>query len=67
MLTSQSKRNGRDLLIIASQSGRAKDRWGCEFRKESANDVSYCGLSRVVIGRMYRVILGRGIVTKTIK
>ena len=61
MLASQSKRSGRDLLIIASQSGKAKDRWGCEFRKESANDVSYCGLSRVVIGRMRRAMLGRGL------
>ena len=51
MLVSQSKRSGRDLLVIASQSGKAKDRWGCEFRKESANDASYCGLSRVAIGR----------------
>ena len=61
MLASQSKRCGRDLLIISSQSGKAKDRWGCEFRKESANDVSYSGLSRVVIGRMRRVMLGRGL------
>ena len=59
MLASQSKRSGRDLLIIASQPGKAKDRWGFEFRKESANDVSYCGLSRVVIGRMCRTMLGR--------
>ena len=61
MLASQSKRSGRDLVIIASQSGKAKDRYGCEFRKESANDVSYCGLSRVVIGRMRRAILDRGL------
>ena len=60
MLASQSKRSGRDLLVIASQSGKAKDRWGCEFCKESANDVSYCGLSRIVIGRMLRAMLGRG-------
>ena len=61
MLASQSKRSGRDLLIIASQSGKAKDRWGCEFRKGSVNDVFYCGLSRVVIGRMRRAMLGRGL------
>ena len=61
VLASQSKRGGRDLLIIASQSGKAKDRWGCEFRKESVNDVSDCGLSRAVIGRMRRAILDRGL------
>ena len=61
MLALQSKRSGRDLVIIASQSGKAKDRYGCEFRKESANDVSYCGLSRVVVGRMRRAILVRGL------
>ena len=59
MLASQSKRSDRDLLIIASQSGKAKDRWGCGFRKESANGVSYCGLSRIIIGRMRRVVLGK--------
>ena len=41
VLASQSKRSGRDLKAIMSQSGKAKDRRGCEFRKESANDVSY--------------------------
>ena len=61
MLASQSKRSGRDFVIIASQSGKAKDRYGCEFRKESANDVSYCGLSRVVIGCRRRAMLGRGL------
>ena len=40
MLASQSKRSGRDLLVITSQSGKAKDRWGSEFRKESAKDAS---------------------------
>ena len=60
-LTSQSKRSGRDLMAITSQSGKARDRRGCEFRKESANDVSYRGLSRVVIGRMRRAMLGRGL------
>ena len=59
MLVSQSKRSSRDLMVIASQSGKAKDRWGCELRKESANDVSYYGLGRVVIGRMRRAILSR--------
>ena len=61
MLASQSKRSGRDLLVIASQSGKAKDRWGCEFRKESANDVSYCGLSRVAIVRTRRAMFGKGL------
>ena len=61
MLASQSKRSGRDLLIIASQSGKARDRWGCEFRKERAHDVSYCGLIRFVIGRRCRAMLGRGL------
>ena len=61
MLASQSKRSGRDLLTITSQSGKAKDRWDCEFCKETANDVSYCGLSRVVIWRMRRTTLGRGL------
>ena len=62
MLASQSKWSGRDLeVIIASQSGKAKDRWGCEFRKESTHDFSYCGLSRFVIGRMHRAMLGRGL------
>ena len=61
MLASQSKRSSRDLMIIASKSGKVIDRWGCEFRKDSANDVvSCCGLSRVVIGRMRRAMLGRG-------
>ena len=61
MLASQSKRSGRDLVIIASQSVKAKDRWGCEFHKESAHDVSYCGLIRFVIGRMRRPMLDRGL------
>ena len=61
MLASQRKRSGRDLVIIASQSGKAKVRWGCEFRKESAHDVSYCGLIRFVIGRIRRAMLGRGL------
>ena len=60
VLALHSKRSGRGLLIIASQSEKAKDQRGCEFRKESANDVSYCGLSRVVIGCMRRAMLGRG-------
>ena len=41
MLASQSKRSGRDSEAIMSQSGKARGRRGCEFRKESANDVSY--------------------------
>ena len=61
VLASQSKRSGQDLVITASQSGKAKDRWGCELRKESAHDVSYCGLIRFVIGRMRRTMLGRGL------
>ena len=59
LLASQSKRSGRALLITASQSGETKDRWGCEFLKESENDVFYCDLSRVVIGRVRRVMLSR--------
>ena len=46
---------------FASQSGKAKGRWGCEFRKESVDGVSYCGLSRFVIGGMRRAMLGRGL------
>ena len=61
MLASQSRRSGRDLLITASQSRKTKDRWGCEFRKESANGVFNCDLSRVVIGRMRRAMLGRDV------
>ena len=61
MLASQSKRSGRDLVIIAPQSGKAKNRYGCEFHKESANDDSYCGLSTVVIRRMRRPMLARGL------
>ena len=60
VLASQSKRSGRDLLIIASQSEKAKE-WGCELCKESANDVSCCGLSRVVTGRVRRAMLGKGL------
>ena len=41
VLASPSKRSGRDLKATMSQSGKARDRRGCEFRKESANDVSY--------------------------
>ena len=59
VLVSQSKRSGRDLLVIASQSGKAKDRWGFEFRKESANDFFCCGLSRVVLGRRRRAMIDR--------
>ena len=59
MLESQTKRSDRDLLTIASQSGKAKKRWGCKFHKESANDVFSCGFSRVVIGLMHRAMLGR--------
>ena len=61
MLVSQSKRSGRDVMVITSQSGKARDRRGCEFRKVSANDVFYGGLSRVVIRCMRRAILGRGL------
>ena len=59
VLASQSKRSGRDVLIIASESGKTKDRGGCEFRKDSAKVVFYCGTSRVVIGCMRRDMLGR--------
>ena len=61
VLASQSERSGRDVLIVATQSGKAKYLGGCEFRKESANDIFYCGLSRVVLGRVRRAISGRGL------
>ena len=59
MLALQSRWSGRDLTITASQSGKTKNRWGCEFRKESAGDFFFCGLRRVVIGRMRRAMLGK--------
>ena len=59
VLVLQSKRSGRDLLIVMSQSEKAKDRWGCESHKESANDYFYCGLSRVVIGHRRWTMLSR--------
>ena len=41
VLASQCRRNGRDYLsITASQLRKTTDRWGCEFREESANDFS---------------------------
>ena len=61
MLASQRRRSGRNLLIIAAQPGEAKNRWSCEFRKESVNDFFYCALSRVVIGRRHRAMLGRNL------
>ena len=69
MLTSQSKRSGRDSLIIAFQSEKAKGRWGCEFRKESASEVSYLWLEQ---GRNRTYALGHirqglEVVTKTTK
>ena len=59
LLASQSKRGGRTLLINASQSGETKDRWGSEFLKESANDVFYRDLSRIIIERVRPVMLSR--------
>ena len=69
MLASESKQSDRCLLIITSQSGKSKDRWGCEFRKESANDV-FLKLLEQGRNRAYEpghIRQGLEVVTKTIK
>ena len=40
-ITVQAER--QKLFDRTSQSGKTKNRWGCEFREESANDFFDCG------------------------